>query len=405
MSFSKILGCIMLVMGTSIGGGILALPMVGIGSGLIPTFGLIIFLWALIALSGLLFLELTLSFPAGENNFTSIAYKTLGHSGRIMTFISYLLLLYALVAAYIAGGGSLLSEIFRLMNIHISPSVSGLIFVIVLGSFVIHGVKAVDYVNRTFFSIKALFLILTLLFLTPYIDLSNTLIHESHFRYIWAAAPIYLCAFGYHILIPTLTNYLNRQQKTIRFVILLGTFLTMLIYLIWLFEILGIVSIENFAAFLKNQGSTGEFIAMIMGIVQNKWVNAAINGFANITITTSFLGVSLALYDFLADALKRPKTLRGKAEISLLCFLPPTLFAIFYPQGFVLALGYAAICVAFSLIMLPALMVWQLRKKKMGSSYRVFGGSTLLFLVFFIGLALIILQILDRWHWWPTFNP
>ncbi len=404
MSYGKMIGCIMLVMGTSIGGGILALPMVGIGSGLIPTFGMILFLWALVVLSGLLFLELTLSFPAGENNFTSIATKTLGRGGRIVTFISYLLLLYALVAAYIAGGGSLLSEFFILLNIYISPLYCGLIFLIVLGSFVIHGVKAVDYVNRTFFSFKAVFLILSLFLLAPYIDLSNPLLHESHFRYIWAAAPIYLCAFGYHILIPTLTNYLNHQPKTIRLVIILGTFFTFLIYLFWLFDILGIITIEHFRAFVKNQGSTGEFIAMIMEIVKNKWVSAAINGFANITITTSFLGVSLALYDFLDDALKRPKTLRGKTEISMLCFLPPTLFAIFYPKGFVLALGYAGICVAFSLIMLPALMVWQLRKKKLGSPYRVFGGSLLLFLVFFFGLALILLQILSRWIDLPIFS-
>jgi tyrosine-specific transport protein len=404
MSFGKIIGCIMLVMGTSIGGGILALPIVGIGAGFIPTCALILFLWALIVLSGLLFLELTLSFPAGENDFTSIAHKTLGHSGRITTFISYLLLLYALVAAYIAGGGSLLSEIFLIMNWHISPSLSGLIFMIVLGSFVIHGVKAVDYVNRSFFSIKAIFLIFSLILLTPYINLSNSLIHDSHFRYIWAAAPIYLCAFGYHILIPTLTNYLHRQVRTIRIVILVGTLLTMLIYLFWVFEIIGIVSIEHFSAFVKNQGSTGEFISMIMSIVQNKWVSAAINGFANITITTSFLGVSLGLYDFLAGALKSPQTIRGKAKISILCFLPPMLFAIFYPKGFVLALGYAGICVAFSLVMLPALMVWQLRKKNLGSSYRVFGGSFLLFFVFFTGLALIILQILDRWQGLPVFS-
>ena len=404
MSYGKIIGCIMLVMGTSIGGGILALPMVGIGAGLIPTFSLILFLWALVVFSGLLFLELTLAFPAGENSFTSIAYKTLGRGGRIVTFVSYLLLLYALVAAYIAGGGSLLSEIFILLNLHIPPVYSGLIFLIVLGSFVIHGIKAVDYVNRTFFSFKALFLILSLLLLAPYINFSNTLLHESHVRYIWAAAPIYLCAFGYHILIPTITNYLHHRQKTIRFVIILGTFFTLLIYLFWLFDILGIVTADHFAAFAKSQGSTGEFITMIMGIVKNKWVSSAINGFANITITTSFLGVSLGLYDFLSDALKRPKTIRGKAEISLLCFVPPTLFAIFYPKGFVLALGYAGICVAFSLVMLPALMVWQLRKKKMNSSYRVAGGSVLLFLVFLSGLALIILQILSRWVEFPTFS-
>jgi tyrosine-specific transport protein len=404
MSFGKITGSIMLVMGTLIGGGVLALPIVGIGSGFIPTLCLVLFLWALMLVTGFLFLEVTLSFPTGENSFTSMASKTLGRGGKIITFISYLLLLYALVAAYVAGGGSLLSELFLLANIHIPASLTGLIFVVFLGSFVIHGVKAVDYVNRAFFSIKGAFLLLSILLLTPYIDYTKPLLNESHFKYLWAGAPIFLCAFGYHVLIPTLTNYLNRQQKTIRLVIFLGTFLTMVIYLFWLFEILGILSIDNFSRFIQEQGSTGEFISIITNAINNKWVNFAVNGFANITITTSFLGVSLGLSDFLMDALQRPKTLRGKMEISALTFLPPALFAIFYPQGFILALGYAAICVAFSHVMLPALMVWRLRESKTNSPYQVFGGYPLLVLVFIIGVILIILQILDRWHLLPLFG-
>jgi tyrosine-specific transport protein len=404
MSFGKIAGSTMLVMGTLIGGGVLALPIVGIGSGFIPILCLVMFLWALMLITGFLFLEVALAFPAGENNFTSMAYKTLGHGGKMITFISYLLLLYALVAAYVAGGGSLLSTLFLLANIQISPTYSALIFVVFLGSFVVHGVKAVDYVNRTFFSIKALFLILSLLLLTPYIDLTKPLLREANFQYIWAGAPIFLCAFGYHVLIPTLTNYLDRKEKTIRFVIFTGTFMTMLIYLFWLFEILGILSIANFTHFIQEQGSTGEFIAMIMGAIHNKWVSLAVNSFANITITTSFLGVSLGLSDFLADALKRPKTVRGKIELSLLTFLPPILFAVFYPQGFVMALGYAAICVAFSHVMLPALMVWQLRKRKLNSAYHVFGGRSLLLIIFLAGLILIILQILDRCHFLPGFT-
>jgi len=404
MSFGKMLGSIMLVMGTLIGGGVLALPIVGIGSGFIPTFCLVLFLWALMIVTGFLFLEVTLSFPNEEISFTSMAYKTLGRAGKTITFISYLLLLYALVSAYVAGGGSLLSELFLLANVHIPSAYCSLIFVIILGSFVIHGVKAVDYVNRAFFSIKGTFLILSILLLTPYIDFSKPLLKESHFEYLWAGAPIFLCAFGYHILIPTLTNYLNRQQKSIRFVILVGSFLTMIIYLLWLFEILGILSIDDFSYFIKKQGSTGEFISIITNVIHSKWVNFAVNGFANITITTSFLGVSLGLSDFLMDALQRPKTMRGKIEISALTFLPPILFAIFFPQGFILALGYAAICVAFSHVMLPALMVWQLRKRKTPTSYQVFGGNPLLILVFVIGLILIALQVLDRWHLLPIFG-
>jgi tyrosine-specific transport protein len=403
MKIGKLIGCIMLVMGTSIGGGILALPIVGIGAGLVPTLLTILFLWAVVLLSGFLFVELTLSFPAHENSFHAIAGKTLGRSGKIVTFISYLFLLYALVAAYISGGGSLLSELLRIGGLSAPGYIYGLLFTVALGSFVIRGVKAVDYLNRIFFSVKVLFLFLTLFLLIPHVNLSQTLIHESHFRYLLAASPIYVCAFGYHILIPTLTNYLHGQSKQIRLVIFLGTFLTMLIYAVWLLDIIGIVSFKQFESFAHNGGSTGEFVAMIMNAAHSRWVDFAINSFANVTITTSFLGVSLSLFDFLADALKRPSHVHGKVIISLLTFLPPLLFALFYPKGFITALGYASLCVSFSLILLPALMVWQLRKKNLGSSYQVFGGYPLLIIISIIAIALILLQVLDQQHLLPIF--
>ncbi|MBF8263400.1 MAG: aromatic amino acid transporter [Parachlamydiales bacterium] len=391
----KIVGSVMLIMGTLIGGGVLALPIVGIGSGFIPVLGMLLFIWALMIVSGFLFLEVALALPTGENSFTSMASKTLGPSGKIITFVSYLLLLYALVAAYVAGGGSLLSKLFLLADIHVPPVFSGILFALFLGGFVIQGVKAVDYLNRTLFSFKSLFLVLTLLLLAPYVDFSKSLLKETQFQYIWAGAPIFLCAFGYHVLIPTLTNYLDRQAKKIRLVLVLGTFLTLLIYLFWLFDILGIISIESFREFIRQQGSTGEFISMIMNTVDNKYASFAVNGFANITITTSFLGVSLGLSDFLSDAFQSPQSMPGKIKISALTFLPPILFVIFYPQGFILALGYASICVAFSHVMLPALMVWRLRIQKIDSPYRVKGGFPLLLLVFLCGLILIALQILD----------
>ena len=89
----KIVGSVMLIMGTLIGGGVLALPIVGIGSGFIPVLGMLLFIWALMIVSGFLFLEVALALPTGENSFTSMASKTLGPSGKIITFVSYLLLL------------------------------------------------------------------------------------------------------------------------------------------------------------------------------------------------------------------------------------------------------------------------------------------------------------------------
>ncbi len=391
----KMIGSIMLVMGTLIGGGVLALPMVDIGAGFFSVFILIVFMWLLMLATGLMFLEVSLSFPEEGLNFTSMAQRTLGRFGQTITFLSYLFLLYALVAAYSSGGGSLLAQLFLLGNVHIPPSVCSFFFVGILGSFVFQGIKAVDLFNRWLFSLKALFFVGSLLLLTPYIDLSSPLIHLSQFRYLWAGAPIFLCSFGYHILIPTLTQYLHRDHKRIRYVLIISTALTMCIYSYWLFELLGIISIDQFDSFLQAKGSTGEFVALISRAIQSRWVHWTINGFANVTITTSFLGVSMGLTDFLSDAFKRSKFVLGKHAILFLTFIPPLLFALFYPQGFVFALGYAAIFVAFSHVMLPALMVWQVRRALSSSTFRVMGGKPLIILVFLIGLALIILQILS----------
>ncbi|MBI5346705.1 MAG: tyrosine-specific transport protein [Chlamydiae bacterium] len=402
MNFNKLIGSTMMVMGTLIGGGILALPMVGAGAGFLSTTFIVVFMWILMIITGFLFLEVNLAFKTKEVNFISMAYYTLGNTGRVITFISYIFLLYALVAAYIAGGGSLLTELLKLINIYVPSYVSSMVFVIVLGSVVFHGVKAVDYLNRSFLSLKAFFLVLSVILLMPHIDVANIINSNHHFKYILAGSPIFLCSFGYHILIPILAKYLGYEQKKTRLVIFLGTFLTLLIYMFWLFVTLGIVSIDNFIAFLNQKGSTGEFISMIMGLTKSKWANFALNGFVNITVTTSFLGVSLGLFDFLSDAFKRPKTTVGKLQTTFLTFFPPVIFALFYPKGFILALGYAAIAVAFSHVMLPAWMVYKLRKKKIKSPYRVWGGTPLLVCIFMIGLVLIVIQILSNFNLLPT---
>ena len=392
-SIGKCIGCTMLVMGTLIGGGVLALPMVGIGSGFFALAALLGMMWLLMLVTGFLFLEVNVSLPPGENSFPSMARKTLGRSGQVATFVSYLLLLYALLAAYISGGSSLLSQLFSLRGISLSPHWGALLFAGLLGSCVFHGIKAVDLVNRCFFSAKAFFLVASLALLTPCMNPMSSLIHHGNGWYAIAAAPIFLSSFGYHILIPTIAKYLDRNVTTIRRVLIAGTSLTLLIYAYWLFELLGLIPQEQFSAFLQAQGSTGELISLITSQANNRWAGVVINGFANITITTSFLGVSMGLFDFLADALKKTAVAADRKLLMLLTFVPPTLFALFYPKGFILALEYAAVFVAFSHVMLPAMMVWKVRALQPGSSYRVRGGRELLAVVFLAGAILVIIPI------------
>ena len=119
MNISKLIGSLFLIMGTLIGGGILALPLVSSGASFLAAGSLLTLMWALMFFTGLLFIEVTLAFPFSKINFSSMAFQTIGKTGKILTALSYLILLYSLVGAYISAGGSLLNELLLQMNLHL----------------------------------------------------------------------------------------------------------------------------------------------------------------------------------------------------------------------------------------------------------------------------------------------
>ena len=131
----------------------------------------------------------------------------------------------------------------------------------------------------------------------------------------------------------------------------------------------------------------------------------SVNGFADIAMTASFLGVSLGLFYFLADGFHRTNSHLGRLQTAAMTFIPPLAFAIYYPKGFILALGYAAIFVAILEIILPALMVYQLRKSQtLHSPYRMKGGLILLIVIAFIGVLIIACQLLSSFHYLPSLS-
>ena len=133
--------------------------------------------------------------------------------------------------------------------------------------------------------------------------------------------------------------------------------------------------------------------------VHQRWVQWGVNLFSDVAMTTSFLGVTLGLFDFIADGLKRSDQRSGRLQTALLTFIPPLIFAFIYPHGFVMALGYAGICVAFLEIILPALMVLRLRHHDtLRSSYQAC-QEWFVWLVLIVGLILITLAIIDVLPW------
>ncbi len=400
MDLNKFTGSVMLIVGTIVGSGMFALPLVGANAGFSWSSLLMGIMWIFAVLSGLLFLEANLALPAQNASFSSMTERTLGKNWKFVVWLLTIFLLYTMLVAYVVGESDILVEYFAKRNYQISHTLVAVSFTTVLGGAVYWSMKAADYFNRFLLVFKALFIVMSLLLLLPLGTSDNLVTTHSctDVRYLLMATPSFLCAFCYQFAIPSLRIYMGDQPKALRATIVIGTAFAALVYILWLAAVMGIVPLDgplSFASLKASGGSIGASIQLINRLSNGAWVKRALDSFSIVAMTTSFIGVSLSLFDFLKDGLKRSDSLKDRGLIALITFVPPLYFAIYYPGCFIFAFNYASIAVAGLCIMLPAAMVYHLRKnQQLSSPYRVCGGNRLLALVFSGGLISMVLAIL-----------
>ncbi len=383
MKWGPVLGGILLVAGTTIGVGMLGLPVMTGFMGFMPSMLLFLVCWLFMLFTGFLFIEINDAI-GGNANLVTMAGKTLGLPGKAIAWVFYLLLLYSLVAAYISGCGPLFIEIFP----EISPGFSKFLLPILFGGFIYLGTRGVDLLNRGLMIGLILSYVILIALIPPHIQ-TNLLTHVSWPPFA-LAAPVVLTSFGYHIIIPSLATYLKHDKKALYKVVIIGSLLAFVINAIWQFLVLGSVPLDgpNGLAEAWAQGipATGP----IANIIKSPLVKIGAYAFSFFAIVTSFLGVSLSLADFLTDGLKIKKSWEGRLLAILLTFVPPLIFVFSYKRGFLMALEYAGAFVAILLIILPAAMAWNLKSPKYLKTAK---GRILLTLTMLFALLIIATSI------------
>ena len=395
---SRGFGSAMIITGTSVGAGMLAIPATVAACGFWLASLLLIVVWFVMMLTALLLAEVNLAMPDGTN-FSRMAHITLGKSGQIITWISYLLLLYSLTAAYSAGGGNLIASGLNKIGVDFPNALNSALFILVLGLFVYIGTRAVDHANKTLMLIKFLAFFAFVVAITPSIQqtLLNTQTHS--FNFVWITFPILITSFGFHHIIPTLRTYVKSDRKTLRKAIIAGSFIPLVIYLIWVLCTLGSIPIYGSDGF-QSIIQSGNTSAGIVGSYHSSRIGGFAYLFESVAVTTSFLGVTLGLFDFNRDTYHLQKSTHlNKVTAFIITFLPPFLFAVFYPKGFIIALGYASIFVAVLLIGLPAAMTWSIRKQQ-GKNH-ILSKSYLGFILAIAGF-MILLEMLTLLNVLPT---
>lgn len=390
---NRTLGSILIVAGTTIGAGMLAMPLAAAGVGFGVTLVLLIGLWALMCYTALLLLEVYQHEPA-DTGLGSLAQRYLGRYGQWVTGFSMLFLMYALTAAYISGAGELLaSSLSQWFSVDMPPAIGVLLFTAIGGTVICIGTSLVDLFNRFLFSAKIIFLVVMLALLLPHIHKINLLTLPLQQGLALSAIPVIFTSFGFHGSVPSIVSYMNGDIRKLRRVFMIGSFIPLVAYLFWQLATLGSIESGVFAGLMAQHTGLNGLLEAIRAVVASAHVELAVHLFADLALATSFLGVALGLFDYLADLFQRQNGVRGRLQTGGITFLPPLAFALFYPRGFVMALGYAGVALAVLALIIPSLLTMQSRKHHPQGGYRVAGGTPALWFVFACGIAVIAIQV------------
>lgn len=390
MKLNRTIKGALLIAGTSIGGGMLAMPVELSLGGFVPSVLIYLICWGLMACTGLLFLEVSM-WIKGESNIISMAEKTLGSTGQAVAWVLYLFLFYSLSLSYVSGCGALIAQIFP----DIVPDELGpLLFVLLFSPFVFCGARVVGKINALFMFGLGICYFLFVYFGTPHVNLE--LLQHKNWTLALVGLPVAFTAFAYQGTVPTLIHYLNHNAKDARTAIILGSSIPFVAYIIWQALILGIVPVEGPGGLAEALANDDNAVHPLRLFIDNQYVYLIGQFFAFFAMVTSFFGVTIGLQDFLADGLSIKKTAKGKLLLACLVFVPPLVISYFYPKVFLTALSYAGgFGCATLLVLFPVLMVWSGRyRMKLKSSYSLIGGKPLLVLLLLLVIIEVFVQIL-----------
>ena len=343
-----------LIAGTMIGAGMLGIPLVTGVSGFVPGIIVTSIVWLFMYCTGLLFLEVTLWMPDGSN-VLSIGGHFFGKGGRLLSGAMFIFLYYCLMIAYFAAGSPLLAEAVSVLGLEVNGWQMFALFGLIFGAVVAIGPKSIDRVN----------IIMSIAMLAAWFTLigsGSAAVEMPRLIYTkWSAMvmamPVLFSAFGFHNVIPSLCTYLKRDKRALRAAVFWGSFLPLIVYIVWQWLIIGAISQAEIAKTLVE----GTPITAAFSSVPGKESFSSIGRFfAFFSIVTSTLGVAFSMVDFLGDGfnIERRKGWR-RIVLTLLTFIPPFILSTLNPGIFTTALGIAGgFGEAFLNGLLPIALLW-----------------------------------------------
>ncbi|GFR47488.1 hypothetical protein Agub_g9217, partial [Astrephomene gubernaculifera] len=236
-------GATLLVAGTTVGAGILALPAVTQDSGFAATSGALAGCAAFAAVTGLLLAEVHIHVATryGCANVTlpTLAAKTLGPGGASAATLLYAFHSFALLVAYVARAGQMVADAAHL------PSLAGAAaFALTFGGMCfVTTPRQFDAVNGALLGLAAAAFVGLLSVSGPHVDWPA--LSAANWSAVPPTLPVLALAFVFHNMVPLVVHNLECDVRKVRTSIILGVLIPAGMYLVWDGAILG--SLNNLA--------------------------------------------------------------------------------------------------------------------------------------------------------------
>lgn len=391
-----VLGGVMIAAGTMIGAGMLSLPIASAGMWFGWTVVIMLLTVLFLYVTAEQILEVNLGYDPGSS-FDTLVKNNLSTPWRFINGFSITFVLYILLYAYIVGSGSVISDAlrnFEKMPIDMPRYQSSLLFAIVFSLIVWWSTKAVDRISTILMIGMFLTLFAAITGLLGQIEVSYLFKptgESSYAIYAFASLPFFLTSFCFHASVPSFVKYYGIDGSKIRKAIIWGMIITFVFYFCWMLAIMGSIDRETFLTVGEDQ------VAWLLNQVSaSETITSTLRFFAFFAVVTSFLGAGLGLFDYIADLIKTDDSHKGRLITATITFLPPTILGMIFPNGFVLAIGFAGLFAAIWSVIVPALMVINYRKRNTHtkSQFRAFGGRIMPYIIIIYGIIAIASHLL-----------
>ena len=393
-NFKKLLLSSFMVAGAAIGSGVLALPILAAGPGLINTFFFIILTFIMAYLMAVASIDVYARYEDHNVNAATLAVDFFGIKGYWITTILNVLSMGSLAAAYVNAGGDLLVKtVLPLVHITLSPQIGMIIFFVVFMPAFTVGLGLISRLNGIIFTTKFICLISGIILGIKLINGSIFEFIPSGVKYLGAGASTMFCIWMMHMVLPLVLKINDWNPAKAKKAVLVGMVIPALAYVGWMMLIFSLVSRQEFL-YLDTIGDIMHYALNRPGVPTT--ISTLVGIFAAITVLTAFLSIGFALVAFVIDALKWQETAKTRFIATLISFIIPVIVALLFPKAFVIIYQQSNMFqIAAALIPVAAAYVYNRRHKL---------SSKLPLIMLILGTLIILSQILDDLSIFPVYH-